>query len=74
MKVKTRSQIIKYRFRWHCRYTRNVYRKYPKMWKPNIRAVMLWRVCQLLWKRKAYTNRLYLITPDHINFHKGVNK
>lgn len=66
----TRNAIIKYRFRWHCRYSRNTYKKYPMMWEHSIRAIMLWRVCQLLWTRKSYTNRLYSLTPDHINFHK----
>lgn len=34
------------------------------------RPIMLWRACELLWRRKSYTDRLYALTPDHINFHK----
>lgn len=74
MKVNTRSQIIKYRFRWHCRYCKAMYKRFPSMIEHTKRPIQLWRACQLLWKRKSYTNRLYAITPDHINFHKGVNQ
>lgn len=64
--MKRRAYIKQY-FRVNSRDLRKI-KFFSKMYR---RPVMMWRACELLWKRKSYTDRLYALTPDHINFHKG---